>query len=129
MRCALLKVTNAAVHELRAAAGSAFGKIMLLHQQRAVPARSRVDADAETCRSPADHEEIPGPSVILNLVQYCFAFHGRSFIFRSSCSGLFVELSAFFFGLLDESRSFPRHKGVTKLPSPRSVAKSITNRQ
>src|SRR5260370_42210128 len=81
---ALFKVTNPAVHEFGAATGSSFGKVVLLHHQRAVPARGRVDGDAETRRSPAEDEQVPGSSRILNLTQYPFAFPGNSSIFGSA---------------------------------------------
>jgi hypothetical protein len=67
---ALLEVTNPAVHEFGTAAGSAFGKIVLLHQQRAVPSRGCVDGNAEARRASADDEKIPGFFGVLNLVKY-----------------------------------------------------------
>jgi hypothetical protein len=76
----LIKVTNPAVHEFGAATGSSFGKIVLLYQQRAVPARGCVNGNAEARRASADHEKIPGFSGVLNLVQDSVSFDGRSFL-------------------------------------------------
>src|SRR5687767_7535411 len=56
---ALFEIADAAVNEFGAAAGGAFGEIVLLDKCRAITARGRFDGGAEASSAAADDEDVP----------------------------------------------------------------------
>ena len=60
---ALLEITDAAVHQLGAAARRPLAEVALLEQQRRIPARGGVDGDAHPGGAAADDDEVPGALV------------------------------------------------------------------
>jgi hypothetical protein len=56
---ALLQVAHAAMNQLDAAAGRALGEVRLLHHERAVAARRRINAYAQPGCPSADDEKVP----------------------------------------------------------------------
>jgi hypothetical protein len=60
MNSALLKITETAVDQLGAAAGSAFAEVALFEQDNAIAAGGCIDGDANAGRAAADHGDVPG---------------------------------------------------------------------
>ena len=91
---ALFEISHSAMHELGAAAGSAFAEIMLFQQERRITSRGGVDRHARAGGSAANDDDVPRLDPLACLPEHFLSLHGISgFVFLRN-----LFFAAFLFG-------------------------------
>ncbi len=78
---ALFQVTDAAVNQLGAAAGSSFAEVALLQQEHVIPTGGAIDRHAGAGGASAYHDNVPRAGVRFEPAVHLSAVHGPPFQF------------------------------------------------